>query len=144
MNSSGSPTGYSTLKRARQMKNCGRMPTLCPIEPLTVRNSRTLRPRGMLTHNRRTNTQARKSFLLFSSPSFLPFPLFQPLPVLNFLEDFSFYALNAINHQILHRLIQIRSPHLRRSTPPRKALIPDHYLRIHYFQHWLQRPLSYN
>ena len=105
--------------------------------------TRHLRPSGMLTH-RRTNTQARKSLLLFSFPSFLPFLPFQPLPVLNFLEDFSFYALNAINHQLLHRLIQIRSPRLRRSTPPRKTLKLDHYLCIHYFQHWLQRPLSYN
>lgn len=143
MNSSRNPTGYSTLKRARQMKNCGCMSTLCPIEPLTVRNSHAPRPSGMLTR-RRANTQAGKSFLLFSFPSFLPFLLFQPLPVLNFLEDFSFYALNAINHQLLHCLIQIRSPRLRRFTPPRKTLIPDHYLRIHYFQHWLQRPLSHN
>lgn len=54
------------------------------------------------------------------------------LPILNFAQDLSFYALNSINHELLHS-IQSSYLHLGRSTALLKTLIADHFLRIDFF-----------
>jgi len=54
------------------------------------------------------------------------------LPLLFFLK--SFLQLNTIGDDFHLRLIQILCLHFSRSTPLRKTLTINHYLRIEYFQ----------
>ena len=54
------------------------------------------------------------------------------LPLLFFLK--SFLQLNTIGDGFRLRLIQILCLHFSRSTPLRKTLTINHYLRIEYFQ----------
>ena len=59
------------------------------------------------------------------SPPFL-FPLH--------FQVFSFLQLNTINYDLHLRIIQTLCLHLSHSTPLRKTLTVNHYLRIEYFQ----------
>lgn len=75
----------------------------------------------------------------FYTPSFSFLPVLSllnsPLPNYNFPQVIPFYQLIAINHDLYLRLTRTLSLHLNRSTPLRKTLIVNHYLRLDYFQH---------
>ena len=73
-----------------------------------------------------------------ASLSFLALSLFLLLPSTSLLSlSHSFHQLNTINYHPHPRIIQTLYIHLSRSTPLRKTLTVNHYLRIEYFQQFM-------
>src|SRR5207302_2116179 len=69
--------------------------------------------------------QALKLSLLFA---------FLSLILLSSFSSFFFHTIHTIKISLYHRLTQPQHIHLCRSTPLRRTLFTDHYLRIHYLQ----------
>ena len=84
-------------------------------------------------------------FFLFSllaltfPPSFLT--LLSSFHPLNSFSSLHIYNTCNESHSLYHRLTQPQHIHLCHSTPLRRTLFTDHYLHIHYSQHW-GRPLT--
>ena len=76
--------------------------------------------------------------LCFLSALFLSSFLF---PLFTSSSSLSFLRLNIINYDLHLRIIQTLCLHFSRSTPLRKILTVNHFLRIEYFQ---QPPLPYH
>jgi len=89
---------------------------------------------GTPTHYSK-DAQAMKSFHILVFLSFLSFlSLLSSLTQLS--SSLSFHQLFTKNHGLHLHLIQTLCLHLSRSTPLRKVLTVNHYLRIEYFQRY--------
>lgn len=79
----------------------------------------------------------QKVFYHLFSPLSCPFPFHSFLPILNspqLSSRGSFLYLNSTSPELLHCLMQTLCPHLSDSTPLRKTLLADYYLRVDSFE----------